>query len=90
MWDQACSLCASQSQNDDVSCQLVSPYGGSHALVVYCDTAMCQMPVLARDDQLVISAVWRRQAADAPALGPAIEAKIQSVFVLLGKQFSGF
>ena len=72
-------LCAAVPENDTVSCQLVSPYEGNAALVVYCDAQRCQMPVLVRDPQLSISAIWRRGASDPEALGPEITEKIQRI-----------
>lgn len=52
-------LCATNRQKDSLSCQLVSPYSGNIALVIYCDTAHCKMPVLAINKQLQVSASWK-------------------------------
>ncbi|MEM9129707.1 MAG: hypothetical protein AAGA97_08330 [Pseudomonadota bacterium] len=44
---------------DGVSCQLFSPYPGNLALVVYCSARICEIPAMAMDHQIVVSARWR-------------------------------
>ena len=53
-------LCAGNPDKATTSCQVVSPYPGNTALVVYCDTAQCQMPVMAIDKKIVVNATWPR------------------------------
>jgi hypothetical protein len=53
-------LCATIEGAESYSCQVVSPYGGNQAPVVYCDAQQCEMPVLAVDQQIAISAKWPR------------------------------
>ncbi len=72
-------LCASTNQADAVSCQLLSPYEGNAALVVYCLGQRCEMPVMVRDTQLAIGAVWHRNAMDPETLGQEISDKIQRI-----------
>lgn len=82
-------ICAGKADAQDVSCQIASPYQQSVPLVVYCDNAHCQMPVLGRDDQLIISAEWARNARNNEALGREITAKVDTLHVFLEGQFSG-
>ncbi len=53
-------LCASTTEEDSLSCQVVSPYPVNFALVVYCDPSECTMPVLAVDKQITVNARWPR------------------------------
>ena len=53
-------LCANDKNQDSLSCQIVSPYPGNTALVVYCDAKQCTMPVMAVDEQLIVNAAWPR------------------------------
>ena len=54
------------NQSDDepgsLSCQVVSPYAGNIALVMYCDTSLCTMPVMAINEQIVVKASWMRDS----------------------------
>ena len=56
-------LCAHGSAEDAISCQIVSPYPGNIALVVYCDARQCEMPGMAIRERVVAGAVWPRPAA---------------------------
>lgn len=51
-------LCAGLSGPDDLSCQLVSPFGGNLALVVYCTRVECRVPALAVKANIIAQAVW--------------------------------
>jgi len=53
-------LCANSKEEDSLSCQVVSPYWGNIALVVYCDASQCRMPVMAVDKQVTVNAAWPR------------------------------
>ena len=53
-------LCANDVNKKSLSCQVVSPYPGNTALVVYCDAKQCTMPVLAVDNQIIVNAAWPR------------------------------
>lgn len=55
------SLCV--ALGEVMSCQVVSPYLRSVDLVVYCDPALCRMPVLAVAPRIVMSAEWEAGAA---------------------------
>lgn len=57
-------LCAQAGSVDQISCQLVSPYPGNRALVVYCEDGACSLPALAMNDRMQISANWERTAQD--------------------------
>lgn len=74
------SICATSS--DQISCQVVSPYPGNIDLVVYCDMAVCRMPVLAASDHVAISATWAVDEAflkETETAGPSISAKVQAI-----------
>ena len=51
-------LCASPEGSDRFSCQLVSPFGGNLALVVYCNRAKCRVPALAVKANIIAQAAW--------------------------------
>ena len=79
-------LCASAEASTPVSCQVLSPYRNNAPLVIYCDARQCEMPVLVRDDQLSVSATWRRDATDPDAVGLEITDKIQVIYDFLEGQ----
>ena len=54
-------LCAGIKADQSFSCQVVSPYEGNAALVIYCTTMQCEMPVMAINQQLAVSATWDRE-----------------------------
>ncbi len=54
-------LCAGINADQSFSCQVVSPYEGNAALVIYCTTMQCEMPVMAINQQLAVSATWDRE-----------------------------
>ncbi|TFL19824.1 hypothetical protein [Jannaschia formosa] len=68
------------------SCQLASPYGPDFPLVVYCDDAGCEMPALAYDDRIAVSARWDRQATTPEELGPEIRSRIEALRAFLAAQ----
>jgi hypothetical protein len=41
-----------------IGCQLVSPYPSDAPLNVYCHDGSCELPVLAMDERVFISARW--------------------------------
>jgi len=51
-------LCVLLTEGSALSCQIVSPYPGNLPLVVYCIGNMCEMPALAINETLIISANW--------------------------------
>lgn len=51
-------LCASSQGSGRFSCQLVSPFGGNLALVVYCTRSDCKVPALAVKANIVVQASW--------------------------------
>jgi len=53
-------LCVNNEEKNSLSCQVVSPYPGNIALVVYCDDIQCNMPVMAVDKQIAVDASWPR------------------------------
>ena len=73
-------LCASVSDDDAVSCQMVSPYENNAALVIYCAAETCEIPLLVRDDQLGISALWPRTATTTEGLAGEISQMIQRIY----------
>lgn len=86
-------LCARSKGSDDLSCQLVSPYPGNIALVVYCDASHCRMPALAITERLVVAAVWDSNAdiVSAPeTAGPLIIGKVQQIHDFLDPLSSAF
>jgi hypothetical protein len=74
---------------DRQSCQVASPYGSEHPLVVYCDADFCQMSALAFDDRVLVDAAWSRDAESSSALGPAILAKVEALRRFLADHLSG-
>lgn len=79
-------LCADYSDSDQLSCQLVSPYPGNIALVVYCVQRQCEMPVMAIDEELAVRAKWDRQSATSELdqkTGEGIAAKVEQIFNFL-------
>jgi hypothetical protein len=80
-------LCASEAGTPGLSCQLLSPYGGNAPLVVYCDAQSCTMPILGRDEQLIIGSSWHRVAVDPKAVGVEIAERVQGIHDFLESQF---
>lgn len=74
-------LCAGAPQT--TSCQLVSPLAPQAPLVVYCDAAQCQMPVLVLNDHIVISGSWPRKPNDLDATGRDVAAKLADITAFL-------
>ena len=75
-------LCANSNANNTVSCQLVSPYPGNIALVVYCDNSQCVMPVLAVNQHLLVSARWNSSSdvlSEPETAGNMILEKVQKI-----------
>jgi len=75
-------LCASVEGSGTVSCQLISPFGGNLALVVYCSPVECEMPVLAVKPHVIASAKWRPShvsLSDHEALARQITDKVQQI-----------
>lgn len=56
-------VCVKPKSADMISCQLVSPYAGNNSLVVYCNANKCDMPVLAINEELMISTSWKSSNA---------------------------
>jgi hypothetical protein len=79
-------ICASTPATDELSCQMLSLYGGNAPLVAYCDEAQCNVPVWARDKQLAISVKWPRGAAGPASTGQEIRRKLQSIYDFLKVQ----
>lgn len=79
-------LCAAAPETDAVSCQIISPYTAIAPLVVYCDARQCRMPVLARDENLAISAGWQQSTRDPAALAQDITGKVQNIYDFLEEQ----
>lgn len=75
-------LCVDHADEAAVSCQLVSPYPGNAALVVYCDGKLCTMPSMVVDEKIVIAANWASEPsflALEAQIGPAILEKIGEI-----------
>lgn len=75
-------VCVTPKTADMISCQLVSPYAGNISLVVYCNAETCNMPVLAINKQLMISASWKSNDAmlkDPLRAGSQSAAKAQQI-----------
>jgi len=75
-------LCARLSAAATVSCQLISPFGGNLALVVYCEPTECRMPGLAVKAHVIATAAWRPSQdtwSDTEALASEIAGKVQQV-----------
>lgn len=64
-------LCARPAGTESTSCQVVSPYRGNRPVVIYCDDGVCELPVLAMDDQIYISASWPQPDDTLEGLGKA-------------------
>ena len=80
------------ASDDQMSCQVVSPYLGDVDLVVYCDLAHCRMPVLAVGAKIQVSADWPVDAQfwSAPERsGEAIFEKVQEIRAFLEPLSSG-
>jgi hypothetical protein len=80
-------LCAFAQNSDEVSCQVVSPYRTSAALVVYCDEQICRMPALGIDGQLIATAVWPRGTGAADAIGTEVSKTVRGIFSFLETRF---
>jgi hypothetical protein len=75
-------LCASLGASGTTSCQLVSPFGGNDALVVYCDAGACRMPALAVREQIIAAASWRPSPAalsDPEVLASEIAGRVRQI-----------
>lgn len=75
-------LCASIVSPPTTSCQLVSPFGGNLALVIYCDAGECRMPALAVRDQIIATATWLPSPAamsNPEALAAEIADRVQQI-----------
>lgn len=75
-------LCARLPAADTVSCQLISPFGGNLALVVYCDPVECRLPGLAVKAHVIATAAWRPSRdswSDTEALASEIAGKVQQI-----------
>ncbi len=72
-------LCAQTAASPRASCQVLSPYQTNAALVIYCNQAMCEMPVLVYDEQVIVSAKWLRGAAELTQVGGEISRKIYDI-----------
>ncbi|MGJ8622502.1 MAG: hypothetical protein ACSHW1_06965 [Yoonia sp.] len=84
--------CASPADFQGLSCQFVSPYPGNGDLVVYCDAARCEMPALAINTQLIITARWPSGDAHSTEAAPAaqeIQRTIQQIANFLNPLMSG-
>ncbi|MEP5731668.1 MAG: hypothetical protein ABJL67_20090 [Sulfitobacter sp.] len=79
-------ICARHQKDDTISCQLVSPYPGNIALVIYCTAWVCEMPVLAVYEQIQIGAKWPSNITlvnDLNTAGMAISDKVQKIYTFL-------
>jgi hypothetical protein len=77
-------LCVTTPNSDTISCQFLSPYQTEAPLVIYCDADSCTMPALARDTQVIVSAIWSRgEATKLETLGLEISEKLQSLYGFL-------
>ena len=77
-------LCIGQTQAENVSCQVLSPYDANVPLVIYCNADLCRMPAFARNDHVIMSATWKRgEARDLDVTGNEISNKIKSLFDFL-------
>lgn len=75
-------VCVSLKTADMISCQLVSPYAGNISLVIYCNAETCKMPVLAINEELMISASWKSSDAllkNPQEVGSQSAAKVQQI-----------
>lgn len=75
-------LCASLEVSDAFSCQLVSPFGGNLALVVYCTPLQCRMPALVVKANIIAAATWSPSptaAKDAEAWASEIVDRVQQI-----------
>lgn len=76
------SLCVDHPGDDAVSCQLVSPYPGNAALVVYCDAETCMMPTMAVSEKIIVAADWASDPSfltTKARIGPALIQKISEI-----------
>ncbi len=62
-------LCATGPADGRLSCQVVSPYAGRPAPVVYCTAKTCEMPFLQVDAWVSANAAWPRGDTDPDATG---------------------
>lgn len=84
------SLCV--ASNDQMSCQVVSPYLTDVDLVIYCNLAQCRMPVLAVSETIQISADWAvdtENLEDPERAGDVIFEKVQEIHAFLEPLTSG-
>lgn len=79
-------LCARSSEPETVSCQMLSPHPGNFPLVVYCGAGRCTTPVMARDEQLFVTASWRHRATDIEELADEISNKLKQIHTFFEQQ----
>lgn len=86
-------LCAQNPDADTISCQLASPYPGNTPLVVYCNATSCDMPVMAINDRLMVSAAWSRPGApstDLIRIGADMSDRVRQIHAFLTPISSGW
>ena len=79
-------LCANLQGSESISCQLVSPFGDNLALVVYCSSLECRMPVLPIEQNVIAVARWRLPNAawtDQKALALDIVGQVEQIHTFL-------
>lgn len=85
-------LCASTNEQQELSCQMVSPYAGNVPLVIYCDTSKCTMPVLVINQKILASASWdfKQTLLNTPELASVkLSNKVQQIHDFLESISSG-
>ena len=86
------SLCVVLKDGPAISCQVFSLYPGNVDLVIYCDRALCKMPVLAVTKNIQIAATWAVDGSFFERPNDAAEgilAKVQDIYDFLKPLASG-
>ncbi|MCF2904745.1 hypothetical protein L0666_07080 [Octadecabacter sp. CECT 8868] len=86
-------VCVETAQTQHFACQLVSPYDTDAPLIVYCHNHSCQLPVLAMDDRIFMSARWETDVdyINDPAAGAASMSEIvQDIYDFMSPLSSSF
>ncbi|MFK7744965.1 MAG: hypothetical protein AB8B47_07920 [Roseobacter sp.] len=72
-------VCVQQASSDRISCQVVNPYQQDIALVVFCAQNTCEMPLMAFDAQIAVTAEWSIPEVGFDHLGEVVVKRLQQI-----------
>lgn len=85
-------VCVQIKDETDTSCQFAAGFQADFPLVVYCDAALCSMPVMAITDRIFVQAEWpsvTAQITDLDGVAAQNLAQLTRIQNLLEPLFSG-